>query len=92
MEKTTSTAHHRGSPITNLKLLRAVELLGGITATGYALGISYTLISKCLRHKKLFPIKQAIKIEMLTDGQVKAKDLRPDVFCFPEKSDFVLER
>lgn len=67
-------------PITNLKLLQAVEFLGGIVATGKVLGIHYCLISKCLRYKKQLPITQAIRIELLTNGKVKAKDLRPDVF------------
>ena len=84
MKKATFKTRRRGTPITNLKLLRAVELLGGVTATGAALGVSYTLISKCLRHKKLFPVKQAIRMEIITNGKIKAKDLRPDIFNLPK--------
>jgi DNA-binding transcriptional regulator YdaS (Cro superfamily) len=66
---------------TNKVLLnKAVVLLGGVVILSEELGIHHTNISKWLHTDVEVPIKHAIKIEQLTKGKIKAKDLRPDIF------------
>jgi len=62
---------------TNKVLLsKAIVLLGGVVVLSEELGIHHTNISKWLHADVEVPIKHAIKIEKLTKGKIKAKDLR----------------
>lgn len=66
---------------TNKQVLKdAINLIGGVVKLGKKLNIHYTAISKWTHTSTDIPIKHAIKIEKLTNGKIKAKDLRPDVF------------
>ncbi len=44
------------------------------------LKIGHVSISKWLNTNVPIPLKHAIKIEKLTKGEIKAKELRPDVY------------
>ena len=62
------------------KLEKFVKSAGGTVKFSELLDVHYTCVSKWLYAEIPVPIKQAIKIESLTHGEIKASELRPDVF------------
>lgn len=68
--------HQTKKPMLN----KAIDLIGGVVVLSEQLGVHHTNISKWLHTDVEVPIRHAIKIEKLTKGKVKAKDLRPDIF------------
>ena len=44
------------------------------------LNVDHSNVSKWLYEKRPIPLKYAVKIEKLTKGEIKFKDLRYDVF------------
>ena len=75
----------RGRPVTvnkgpvNKHIEKAIKLFGGATVLAKKLGISPSFVSEMLRFTKPLPLERALQIEKITDGKVKAKDLRPDI-------------
>ena len=63
----------------NIAMEKAVLFFGGVVKLSEKLGVHQGTVSKWLHSKLSIPIKHAVKIEELTKGQIKAKDLRPDV-------------
>lgn len=64
----------------NNAMKKAVIFFGGTVKLSEKLNIHNAHVSKWLYGRRLIPIKHAIKIENLTKGEIKAKDLRPDVY------------
>jgi DNA-binding transcriptional regulator YdaS (Cro superfamily) len=64
----------------NPELAKAIDIAGGVVELSKLLGVPHSSVSRWLNTDMPTPIKHAIKIEKLTKGKVKAKDLRPDVF------------
>lgn len=67
-------------PITDeTPLQRAVRLVGGQVALAKAVGVKQQHVWNWLNRDKKLPLEWAIAIERATNGQVTAKELRPDV-------------
>lgn len=64
----------------NVAIEKAVLFFGGVVKLSEKLNVQQGTVSKWLHSKLLIPVKHAIKIEKLTKGQIKARDLRPDVY------------
>lgn len=64
----------------NVAIEKAVLFFGGTVKLSEALKVDNSNVSKWLYLKLPIPLKHAIKIEKLTKGEIKAKDLRPDVY------------
>ena len=64
----------------NVAVRKAVMLFGGTVKLAEQLQTHNGNVSKWLYKKLPVPIKHALKIERLTKGQIKARDLRPDVY------------
>jgi DNA-binding transcriptional regulator YdaS (Cro superfamily) len=54
---------------------KAIDFFGGQRRLAHALKISQPKISQWLHGHKTIPIKHALRIEVLTNGECKAKDL-----------------
>lgn len=66
---------------TNAAMKRTVLFFGGTVKLAKQLNYAnHSDVSKWLYGSRLIPIKHAIKIEKLTKGEIKAKELRPDVY------------
>jgi DNA-binding transcriptional regulator YdaS (Cro superfamily) len=64
----------------NIAMRKAIEFFGGTVKLAKKLNYSnQSDISKWLYETRLIPIKHAVKIEELTKGKIKAKELRPDI-------------
>ena len=63
----------------NIAMQKAVLLFGGVVKLSEKMNVQQSTISKWLHSKLPVPIKHAVKIEELTNGKIKAKDLRPDL-------------
>lgn len=59
---------------------KAVIYFDGVTNLAEKLKIPHSNISRWLYLELKIPIKHAIQIEYLTNGKIKAVELRPDVF------------
>jgi len=66
--------------VKNPALAKAIHIAGGVVELSKQLNVPHSSVSRWLHTKIPVPIKHAIKIETLTNGEIKAKDLRPDVF------------
>lgn len=64
----------------NIALKKAILFFGGTVALAKKLNVDNSNVSKWLYEKRPIPFKYAVKIEKLTKGEVKFKDLRYDVF------------
>lgn len=58
-------------------LQKAIELLGGPTKTATALGVSAQAVCFWRDGKRQFPLEHCPRIEVLTDGAVTRRELRP---------------
>lgn len=61
------------------ELAKAVELLGGATATSRLLGVTPQAVFFWLKGDRRIPPEQCIAIERETAGKVLVEGLRPDV-------------
>lgn len=64
----------------NIAIKKAILFFGGTVALSKAVNTHHANVSKWLYERMAIPIKYAIKIETLTKGQIKARDLRPDIY------------
>ncbi len=65
----------------NVTMRKAISFFGSTIKLAEKLNYAnQSNVSKWLYETRLIPIKHAIKIEQLTKGEIKAKDLRPDIF------------
>lgn len=72
-----------GQHMSTNALKRAVELLGGQSATAEALEVSQGAVWKWLNRmesKRTPPAEHVLKLERLTGGKVKRHQLRPDLY------------
>ena len=61
-------------------LEKLIKEYGGVTNFANCVGTDTSAVSAWLRGSDVkVPIKYALAIEMLTKGNVKARDLRPDI-------------
>ena len=63
----------------NIAMEKAVLFFGGVVKLSEQLNVNQGNVSKWLHSKLPVPIKHAVKIEELTKGKIKAKDLRTDI-------------
>lgn len=61
----------------NKHMKKAIELLDGQVNLAKVLGVQQSYISHMLTERQPVSSKMAMKIEALTDGQIKAVDLCP---------------
>ena len=64
----------------NTAMKKAVLFFGGTVNLSKQLNTYHSNVSRWLYERRPIPIKHAIKIEKLTNGEIKAKELRPDVY------------
>ena len=64
----------------NIAMRRAISFFGGTVKLAKNLGIRPNHIPDWLYEKRLIPVKHAVQIEYLTNGKIKASELRPDIF------------
>ena len=64
----------------HLGVSKTVAYFGGVVKLAKILNTNHSNVSKWLYGEQPMPIKHAIKIERLTKKEIKAKDLRPDIF------------
>ena len=64
----------------NIAMKKAILFFGGTVALAKKLNVDHSNVSKWLYEKRPIPLKYAVKIEKLTKGEIKFKDLRYDVF------------
>jgi DNA-binding transcriptional regulator YdaS (Cro superfamily) len=57
----------------------ACERVGGITAMANHLGITVGAVHQWTKSMKRVPVERCIAIEVMTRGEVRVEDLRPDV-------------
>lgn len=60
-------------------LQKAVDILGGISATARALGVTPQAVRFWLAGDRKLPAERALDLERLTAGRVRVEQLRPDV-------------
>lgn len=60
-------------------LSRAVEILGGASATSRLLGVTPQAVFFWLKGSRMIPPEQCIALERETLGRVVVEELRPDV-------------
>jgi len=61
-------------------VLKVSQKVGSMTELANRLGCSKSYVSKWSKGERKVPIKYVKKIIELSEGQVKKKDLRPDVY------------
>ena len=69
----------------NIAMEKAVLLFGGTMSLSKKLNANDSNVSKWLYGVRAIPVKYAVEIEYLTDGQIKAAELRPDIFKHSSK-------
>lgn len=67
-------------PVTKPKLMKAINLIGGVTKLSLELNISQGIISTWLYTNMKIPAHHVSKITIATKGKIKQEDLRPDIF------------
>ena len=75
-----SIEKQNGGSKTNVAMKKAILFFGGTVALSKKLDVHHASVSKWLYGKRSVPVKYAVKIEKLTKGAIKAKELRPDIF------------
>lgn len=65
---------------TNASMKKAILFFGGTVKLSEQLKTHNANVSKWLYGRRRIPLRHAIKIEQLTKGEIKAKELRPDIF------------
>lgn len=63
----------------NKSIEKAVELCGSQKKLAQKLGVTQQLISYAIQGKRRLSVINAIKIEKVTNGEVKRKEIRPDI-------------
>ena len=77
---TDSMRNTDGGKKENVALKKAISFFGNAVKLSKLLNhANSTEVSRWLYGTRLIPIKHAIKIEELTQGKIKAKDLRTDI-------------
>jgi DNA-binding transcriptional regulator YdaS (Cro superfamily) len=61
-------------------LMRAIEIVGGVTNLSIEIGVNHGNISKWLYTDIQIPAHHVPKIVRATKGKVKPEELRPDIF------------
>ena len=61
---------------------RAISFLGGLRATGKALGVSFQAVGQWNR----VPARWAIPLEAATGGKITRYEIRPDIFGPPPEA------
>lgn len=72
----------KGNPKNGVKneiIFNLANEFGGIQPLAKALGVSFPNVSHWIRTDLPVPLRHAIKIEMLTQGKIKASKIRPDI-------------
>lgn len=64
----------------NIAIKKAILFFGGTVNLAKQLNVHHASVSKWLYEKRSIPVKYAVQIEYLTDGEIKASDLRSDIF------------
>jgi len=59
---------------------KIVKKFGSVSAVAKRLAISRTYASNFLSGNRKVPVKYVKKLVELSEGEIKAKDLRPDIF------------
>jgi DNA-binding transcriptional regulator YdaS (Cro superfamily) len=81
---TDSMKKHKSGANKNVAMEKAVLFFGGTLNLSKKLNTNRAHIYKWLNNERPIPLKHAIKIEQLTNGFIKAKELRSDVFQHKE--------
>lgn len=63
----------------NVHIKKAAEICGSQTALAKACGVKQPYIWNWIHRDKALPLERAFQIERATNGQVTAKQLRPDI-------------
>jgi len=63
-----------------INIKKAVDYVGNQTELAKQLGVTRQAISNWVRLKSPVGVKHAVKIQEVTNGEVKFYDLRPDIF------------
>lgn len=61
------------------QLKKACDIVGTQAELAKKLGVKPPTVNQWLRFVKKIPLKQCVKIELLTNGEVKREDLNPSV-------------
>lgn len=61
-------------------IARFIKLYGTQTSAAKALGVSQATVWSWLHGHKSISAKNALKIEILTQGSIRREDLRPDIY------------
>lgn len=61
------------------EIQRAVSILGSRNALAKKINISYQTVSDWINDKKTPSLESCVKIERATEGQVKIKNILPDL-------------
>jgi DNA-binding transcriptional regulator YdaS (Cro superfamily) len=61
-------------------MVRAIEISGGVTKLALLIGVSRQMIFHWKTGNQIITVERAIQVEEKLKGQIKFKDLRPDVF------------
>lgn len=64
---------------------RAVNHFGTKAALARAIGVSPMTVQHWFRGRRV-PVKHAVRLEAAAPGIVTAAELRPDVFCAPQRT------
>ena len=64
----------------NTNVEKVILRFGGTVKLAKKLDANPSHVSQWLYGTRPFPVRHAVKIEKLTKGEIKAKDLRPDIF------------
>lgn len=61
------------------ELKKACDIVGTQAALAKKLGVKPPTVNQWLHFVKKIPLKQCVKIELITNGEVKREDLNPSV-------------
>lgn len=64
-------------------LLKAIEVMGGVTKLARAIGTGQNTVSNWLLEGRKVPAERCLPIERATGGLVTKEELRPDIFGHP---------
>ena len=63
-------------------ITQAIEKFGSQANFCRAIGIKQQFLTQILKGKRALPAKYAFKVEVITNGEIKARDLIPEFFAF----------